>query len=68
MADSGKIGHMRGGRQTNSMSSSLSIFLINGGIKVFQACVAVNVETGDMFLRITQNGLVCPSACRAPVR
>ena len=23
---------------------------------MFQACVAVNVETGDMFLRITQNG------------
>ena len=24
---------------------------------MFQACGAVNVETGDMFLRITQNGL-----------
>ena len=23
---------------------------------MFQACVAVNVETGDMFLRITQHG------------
>ena len=23
---------------------------------MFQACVAVNVEIGDMFLRVTQNG------------
>ena len=40
-------------------------------ISVFQACAIVNVKTGGMFLRITQNGesvqLQC-SACRALVR
>ena len=34
---------------------------------MFHAYVAVNVKTGGMFLRITQNG-ECPSACRALVR
>ena len=53
MADNGKIGHKRGSRQTNSKSSSLSIFRSMEELKVFQACGAVNVETGDMFLRIT---------------
>ena len=28
---------------------------------MFQACVAVNVETGDMLLRITQNGEFVPA-------
>ena len=28
---------------------------------MFQACLAVNVETGDMFLRITQNGEFVPA-------
>ena len=28
---------------------------------MFQACVAVNVEIGDMFLRITQNGEFVPA-------
>ena len=28
---------------------------------MFQACFAVNVETGDMFLRITQNGEFVPA-------
>ena len=27
---------------------------------MFQACVAVNVEIGDMFLRITLSGEFCP--------
>ena len=39
--------------------------------RVFQACVAVNVETGGMFLRITQNGesvQFLSGACRALVR
>ena len=29
--------------------------LVCRGISVFQACVAVNIKTGDMFLRITQS-------------
>ena len=28
---------------------------------MFQACVAVHVETGDMFLRTTQNGEFVPA-------
>ena len=40
-------------------------------INVFQACAAVNVKTGGMFLRITQNGesvqILC-CACHALVR
>ena len=38
---------------------------------MFQACVAVNVETGGMFVRITQNGesvQFLSGACRALVR
>ena len=61
MVDNGKIGHKRGGRQTNSKSSSLSIFRSIEELKVFQACGTVNVETGDMFLRITQNGEFVPA-------
>ena len=38
---------------------------------MFQACAVVNVKTGGIFLRITQNGesvLILCSACRALVR
>ena len=40
-------------------------------IRVFQACVEVNVKAGGMFLRITQNGQfvqLLSGACRALVR
>ena len=61
MADDGELGHKRGGRQTNSKSSSLSIFRSIEELKVFEACGAVHVETGDMFLRNTQNGEFVPA-------
>ena len=35
---------------------------------MFQAFVAVNVETGDMFLRITQNGEVVPVALQCAAK
>ena len=61
VVDNGKIGDKRWGRQTNSRSSSLSLFQSFEELEEFQACGAVNVETGDMFLRITQNGEFVPA-------
>ena len=42
-------------------SSRLTVYLVCWRIKVFQACVAVNVKTGGMFLRITQKGESIPA-------
>ena len=47
------------------------MFLSVEEIRVFHACAAVNVKTGGVFLRITQNGdsvQLLSSACRALVR
>ena len=56
---------------THVNSSWTHCVLSGDGIRVFQACAVVNVRTGGMFLRITQNGesvQLLSAACRALVR
>ena len=59
------------GRRTVSPRPLISLIVIHRGMKVFQVCFVMSVETGSMFLRITQNGesvQILFSACRALVR